>query len=214
MQLPDAKNEKVSGVEPILILAVPPRTGRQGRPSSVRQPVTATACDNLAKAVCAQAKDVAEDLFSDVMHRFPPMPLFQAFTVLYPHTWTDMDTVAPTSEQFEQCLDDIKERYYCNKDTCEDMLNEELLDQHARACQTLAPEFVAKAVEAAKDAHISEMTAYWRVLSAKPHVRAGISEYFKLVEIAMAMVPGTVEDDRRFSAMDFVKNKRRNCHES
>ena len=37
-----------------------------------------------------------------------------------------------------------------------------------------------------------------------------VSEWIKLAELAMVMVGGSVEDERLFSTMDFVKNKLRN----
>ena len=53
-------------------------------------------------------------------------------------------------------------------------------------------------------------TTFWRILSAKPHIVTAISEYIKMGEIGMVMVARSVEDERGFSTIDFLKNKRRN----
>jgi hypothetical protein len=50
----------------------------------------------------------------------------------------------------------------------------------------------------------------WAELSKSESVIGGISELEKLAEIALVMVPGSVEDERRFSALAFLKSKVRN----
>ena len=42
-------------------------------------------------------------------------------------------------------------------------------------------------------------TTFWHILRAKPHIVTAISEYFKVGEIGMVMVAGSVEDERGFS---------------
>ena len=51
---------------------------------------------------------------------------------------------------------------------------------------------------------------FWSLLSAVPFYQTAISEFIKVGEIALTMVGGSVEDERAFSAMNFLKNKHRN----
>lgn len=53
-------------------------------------------------------------------------------------------------------------------------------------------------------------TQFWRELTRIKSQMAGISEFVKLGEIAMVLVPGSVEDERVFLAMGYIKNKLRN----
>ncbi len=47
----------------------------------------------------------------------------------------------------------------------------------------------------------------WAELSKSEYVIGGISKFEKLAEIALVMVPGSVEDERRFSAFAFLNCK-------
>ena len=48
------------------------------------------------------------------------------------------------------------------------------------------------------------------MLSAQPHICEAIPQFFKLAKIVLVMVTGSVEDERGFSAMNFVKSDDRN----
>ncbi len=43
-----------------------------------------------------------------------------------------------------------------------------------------------------------------------PALADACSEFLRLYELAMVMVPGSVEDERMFSAMNFIRSDRRN----
>ncbi|KAJ9522223.1 hypothetical protein QJQ45_008050 [Haematococcus lacustris] len=50
----------------------------------------------------------------------------------------------------------------------------------------------------------------WQSLSKQPITALEISEYGRLAELAMVMVPGSVEEERMFSAMAYLKDDTRN----
>ena len=56
----------------------------------------------------------------------------------------------------------------------------------------------------------SRMSQFYRSLSSSTYLSEQLSEVFKMAEIAMAMVPGSAEDERRSSALSFVKSDVRN----
>jgi hypothetical protein len=53
-------------------------------------------------------------------------------------------------------------------------------------------------------------TLMWRHLTKSPILAAMISEFIKLGELVLVMVPGSVEEERTFSTMGFIKNELRN----
>ena len=69
---------------------------------------------------------------------------------------------------------------------------------------------VAQRVLRAESTEVPGITRFWRVLTSSPSFVARISEFMKLGRISIVMVGGSVEDERTFSAMNFVKDKLRN----
>ena len=54
------------------------------------------------------------------------------------------------------------------------------------------------------------ITRLWNTLSASQYLQEIISEYFKLANLCQTMIFGSVEDERMFSALPFLKSKLRN----
>jgi hypothetical protein len=57
---------------------------------------------------------------------------------------------------------------------------------------------------------INPVIKLWRNLSKSRHLCKLISEYFKLAEIGCCLVLGSVEDERCFSNLKFLKSCQRN----
>lgn len=47
----------------------------------------------------------------------------------------------------------------------------------------------------------------WRVVDTSSMLRPGLSKYLKLAEIATILVLGSMEDERTFSTLSFMKDK-------
>ena len=54
------------------------------------------------------------------------------------------------------------------------------------------------------------ITRLWTKLSGSQFLLQSMSEYFKLVDLCQTMILGSVEDERMFSALSFLKSKLRN----
>ena len=54
------------------------------------------------------------------------------------------------------------------------------------------------------------MSRLWRKLSSNALISAKLSEFMKVAEIAHVQVLGSVEDERTFSSLSFLKSKLRN----
>ncbi|KAJ9512533.1 hypothetical protein QJQ45_018963 [Haematococcus lacustris] len=55
-----------------------------------------------------------------------------------------------------------------------------------------------------------ESTKLRRYLAGQPIIKADISEYIKLAELALVMTPGSVEEERMVSAMAYLNDDTRN----
>jgi hypothetical protein len=53
------------------------------------------------------------------------------------------------------------------------------------------------------------VSIFLRIISKHPHAKL-VTEWLKVAEIALVMVPGSVEDERLFSIMNLIKNELRN----
>ncbi|NCB23801.1 MAG: hypothetical protein EOM56_13415, partial [Deltaproteobacteria bacterium] len=54
------------------------------------------------------------------------------------------------------------------------------------------------------------MTQFWRLLTRNKAAAEHYSEWVAFAKLAIVMVPGSVEEERVFSAMNFLKNQTRN----
>ena len=54
------------------------------------------------------------------------------------------------------------------------------------------------------------ITRLWTKLSGSQYLLQTMSEYFKLADLCQTMILGSVEDERMFSALTFLKSKLRN----
>ena len=57
---------------------------------------------------------------------------------------------------------------------------------------------------------VNPVTKLWRILDANTSLGNKFAEYIKLAQIAMIHILGSVEDERTFSALNFLKDKLRN----
>jgi hypothetical protein len=57
---------------------------------------------------------------------------------------------------------------------------------------------------------INPVTQLWRSIDANSYLRISLSEFLKVAEIAIAMVLGSVQDERTFSTVSFMKSRLRN----
>ena len=60
------------------------------------------------------------------------------------------------------------------------------------------------------DVPVNPLTRLWRRIEANGLLRNKLSEYMKIVELAVVTVLGSVEDERTFSTLSFMKNRLRN----
>jgi hypothetical protein len=57
---------------------------------------------------------------------------------------------------------------------------------------------------------VNPLTKLWRIIDASSMLCHGFSKYLKLAEIAIVLVLGSMEDERTFSTLSFMKDRVRN----
>lgn len=155
----------------------------------------------------------------DMASRFPDHSLLDALGVVYPQYWLQGDCAS----SFRKHLDIIKNFYEEPKWIGEGesrrlvpaVLDTFLLEAqqplfkiamiaNAHAAMELPP------LNAPIHQIVNPLTKLWRTLDANSALGKNFSEYLKLAKIAMVHVLGSVEDERTFSALNFLKDKLRN----
>jgi hypothetical protein len=231
--------------------AVPPKTGKPGRPPRAPVPVTPESLPELQAATEKAATTAATALLAELRVRFPESAMLHAFAIVYPQYWR----MRPSEEDFLSKLETIKERYCKPRGIVTGqvlpLLDEGLLDiqaQHFREQAALKTEQLYKARSVDANSHrppvtrlfgaddeglsgaeddagvaasttsstadvapyIGLTTDLWQRLTISDFSRRRLSEFVKLAELVLVMVPGSVEEERTFSTMSFIKNKLRN----
>ncbi|KAJ9506477.1 hypothetical protein QJQ45_019466 [Haematococcus lacustris] len=117
----------------------------------------------------------------------------------------------------------VKARYCMDATLANGQLAPALLDQQKLSAQQSAFVEVMRCqaehrVELSSTAAnpAKETTKLWRYLAGQSITKADILEYIKLAELALVMTPGSVEEERMFSAMAYLKddthNRLQECH--
>ena len=221
MKLHHASTNKAVA-EPVLMLAVPRRTGTKGRPRNTPTVLTRTAFEALMGDILSRCTEMALAFIADVQLRFPAVPLLEALTIAYPHYWYSAhgDDVGDT---LEESLHELKDTFCVGKTItvpatedsaeevvqCEGLLDADTLDLQSEQFRRLAGQCASRAMTTDKS-DAEKVTLFWKLMTDNPVWRIAVSEFIKVGEIALTMVGGSVEDERAFSAMSFLKNTLRN----
>ncbi|KAJ9522137.1 hypothetical protein QJQ45_008346 [Haematococcus lacustris] len=171
--------------------------------------------DSAKQELAATADAVVRDLHS----RFLPPEHAKGLAIVYAHYWDKQ----PSDEDFLERLAIVKARYCMDATLANGQLAPALLDQQKLSAQQSAFVEVMRCqaehrveLSSAAANPAKETTKLWRYLAGQPITKADILEYIKLAELALVMTPGSVEEERMFSAMAYLKDDTRNrlheCH--
>ncbi|KAG0595346.1 hypothetical protein M758_UG159400 [Ceratodon purpureus] len=182
--------------------------------SQVVKPVDHETYNTLIIRVKAECQVAAAQLVYELRTRFPNHSVLDALGMVYPQYWGQGRQVP---KSFQAHLDVLTD-FYCEPKEVQDgdktrlvpplldrwklqnqqsMFKTAMMSNSERACE---PPF-----------YCNPLSRIWRVLSANSLTSHMISEYIKLAEIAVVHVIGSVEDERCFSTLGFLKNKLRNA---
>jgi hypothetical protein len=157
--------------------------------------------------------DAAQQLSEELKCHFPAQGVLDAMGVVFPQYWKD-EKAAQIS--FRKHLNVLKEHLGQPRwigESENKRLVAPVLDCFQLELQQ--PLFQLSMVSNAMAAmeppfQVNPLTKMWRTLDANTALVAHFPEYLKLAQIAMVHVLGSVEDERAFSSLTFLKDKLRN----
>lgn len=193
------------------LMARAPRTGRAGRPCVLSVPISSLDQLKAVRQSVTNEMLLAADLVSQqLVQRFPPVPLMEAMSVVYAEYWE-----APTESGFREHLDTLIKMF--GKSVVhlgcklQELLNPEELMQQSHMFFELATVAAAYVKSLDTEEHTdAPTTLLWRHLTKTATTSGMISEFVKLAELVLVLVPGSVEEERTFSTMGFIKDRLRN----
>jgi hypothetical protein len=154
----------------------------------------------------------AKVLVAELDARFPNHNVMNAFGIFYPQYWCNVNA----EDAFDGHLRTLMDTYGHGKILgegdnkilipplidCGALISERALFKTCMKsnCRTaMLPPFDA-----------NPLTKVWRVLDSNNSLTQNFSEFLKLAEMAVVHVLGSVEDERTFSSVGFLKSKVRN----
>jgi hypothetical protein len=156
---------------------------------------------------------MAEMLMQELENRFPSSDILSAFGILYPQYWLQDDA----EEAYPKHLQVLK-RQYCGTRSqgahgpreLPTLTCGELLSSSALSIQQSLFKVIMKAQ--AKGCMLppfdkNPFTRLWDIVSGSAVLTKMIPEYLKLAEIGCTFVLGSVEDERTFSSLKFLKSR-------
>ena len=154
----------------------------------------------------------AAQLIQELQRRFPEHAVLDALGIIYPQYWLQKDAEITFSKHL-----DVLKNWYCNtkvlgsgvdKEVIPGILDRWSLDSQQGYFKIAMKSNAPAAMEPPYD--VNPVTRIWRTISASRVLAHGFPKYLKLAEIAMVHVIGSVEDERVFSSVSFLKTKLRN----
>jgi hypothetical protein len=161
---------------------------------------------------------MAQSLCNELDRRFPSQELLDAFGIIYLQYWRQEGAEVSLPHHLA-----VLKEFYCRAKLVND--GKPLVEG---GCPYIVPEMLLAStldnqqglfkltIKANCDSacvppfNVNFLIKLWRTLSQSRHLCKLISEYFKLAEIGCCLVLGSVEDERCFSNLKFLKSCQRN----
>lgn len=153
----------------------------------------------------------ANKLIEELDSRFPAQNVMSALGIMYPQFWCEGNAEA----QFDGHLRVLMETYGhgkvlgvgSDKLLLPPLINRDLLMSQRGLFKMCMKSNARAAMLPPFD--LNPLTKVWRVLDGNNSLTKNFSEFIKLAEIAVTHVIGSVEDERTFSSLSFLKSKLR-----
>jgi hypothetical protein len=167
-----------------------------------------------------QARKAAMMMISQLDEKFPDVDIINALGVVFPQYWQEPNCV----ELFPLHME-VLAKFYCELRTVvpdptaensepkviEILSRRELESQVSCFKSTMISSSISTMQsEAVQDGKGNPLTLLWKKLAASNYTKQYLSEWFKVAEIAVITVIGSVEDERMFSTLGWLKSKVRN----
>jgi hypothetical protein len=167
---------------------------------------------NSMKGQCSSAVEL---LIKELSKRFPDSKIIEALGVAFPQYWKnpECDTLFPMHMQ-------VIKRWYCNMKVVTfsegsekvtrqiaQPLDSYQLDLHTSLFKMTMKSNTDKMLE--PPYNVNPVSKLWQKLGCNGLLLLKLSEFMRLAEIAITTVLGSVEDERTFSSLNFIKRKLR-----
>jgi hypothetical protein len=154
----------------------------------------------------------AKMLIAELDARFPTHNVMNAFGIFYPQYWCQLNA----EEAFDNHLRTLMDTYGHGKILGEGdkkllippMIDRETLISQRALFKTCMKSNSRAAMLPPYD--VNPLTKVWRVLDSNNSLTQNFGEFLKLAEMVVVHVLGSVEDERLFSSVGFLKSKLRN----
>lgn len=166
------------------------------------------------KRVQSGAMDAATKVINAIKERFPNDEMLDAGSVVYLQYWAG----CPSRADFDAKLDTLLKHYGVHKSILgkdgkshqvQPILDAEGLNGERCIVYGMLQRQGPSLSERFSDSP-APTTAMWRELTANKVVEVAIPHFLRVVNLVLCMVGGSVEEERTFSTMKFLKNERRN----
>lgn len=167
-------------------------------------------------SIQGQCREAALQLRGDLELRFPNCELMNSLSVVFPQFWLQPNA----DELFPLHVATLKAQYCVPRSVNLGTKKEPkfrqvdpLLDARTLLVQTSLFKLTMKsncsaAMEEPRD--FNPLTKLWRTVGQNSLMLSRLSEWIKVAELAVTAVLGSVEDERTFSTLSFMKSKLRN----
>jgi len=170
--------------------------------------LTKVRLDNFVLSIKEKLRNVAKALSAELRDTFPRDELLEAMGIIYPQFWNNSQSQKLLLQKFQNNLS-ILMNHFGNPTkvegvTCVGILNSEsLLEQSGCFGETMWNQFN----QLQNPLEDGIVTRLWNHLSVSTYMQDRMAKYFKLANLCQTLILGSVEDERVFSLMSFVKSK-------
>lgn len=181
-----------------------------------RESVSHQAYHTIIAEVKVQCSQAAEVIINQLDEKFPNCELMDSFGIVFPQYWKSGKSLSTFPLHFA-----VLKKYFCEKKSLKEngegnssidisqALNLELLESQMSLFKLTMKQNGPQILEEGPFDE-NPLTKLWIKLSKNPIFCDRICEWFKVAQIAIVTVVGSVEDERTFSTVAWMKNKVRN----
>ena len=151
-------------------------------------------------------KRVCYNLSSEIRDRFPPEELLEAMSIVFPQYWS-LDCPTDFRRMMTTLIQHFCKAKVINGITINGILDESRLRDQSYSFANMMREQYALMENPNEEGVVTKL---WKNLGKSNQLREAILEYFKLTNLCLTMILGSVEDERVFSTLGCLKSKVRN----
>ncbi|KAH7314796.1 hypothetical protein KP509_21G020700 [Ceratopteris richardii] len=177
----------------------------------IRKKVNQTFFAILVDSLKQGLRSICNKLTSEIRERFPRDELLEAMAIVHPLHWNHAKDKSLLTNDFKSKVQVLSDHFgknaYLADRILEGIINPNLKKKQSGIFgQTMWEQF-----DFIKDpSNPGSMTKLWKKLDISPFLKESMSEYFKVANLCLTMILGSIEDERLWSSLTFIRNATRN----